>query len=157
MEEGAETKVKTPVVGSGRFQWSTGGWFGAQVGSSLWMFVFAVMVFMRKGFSQEAMLVSLCFIFPNIVGTYTWLGRHRFRPFSALMFLVGVLWVASTVCILILCHHPEVFSSGTPLPSMNPVWMVHLIFLVIGGQFALIEFFGRRERKRMEESERTEA
>jgi len=36
--------MKTPKAGSGKFQWNTGGWFGSQIGSTLWLLLLGVTI-----------------------------------------------------------------------------------------------------------------
>ena len=43
--------------GTGRFQWNTGGWFGAQVGSTCWLF-FAAISFLSQTPRLAALLLQ---------------------------------------------------------------------------------------------------
>lgn len=55
------------------FHWNAGGWFGSQLGSTLWILILAFMV---AGINlQIASLIFVCFLIPNIVGYWLWKAR----------------------------------------------------------------------------------
>ncbi len=81
--------------GTGRFQWNTGGWFGAQVGSTCWLFVAAI-----SSLSQAPLLAALlfgCFVSANLVGTIIWMNRGKLDPYRAIQVLLLVIFAFTTI------------------------------------------------------------
>jgi hypothetical protein len=73
----------------GCFQWTAGGWFGSQTGSTLWMLVAAVVCLTEAPWASTACV--LCFIAANAAGTWLWSRRDRLRPYPAMQWLVGIV------------------------------------------------------------------
>ena len=84
--------------GTGGFQWSTGGWFGAQVGSTCWFFVAAI-----SFLSQTPVLAALllgCFVLANLVGTIIWMNRAKVDPYRAIQVLLLVIFAFTTIAMV---------------------------------------------------------
>ena len=60
--------TKQPMTGPGIFQWNTGGWFGAQLGGTVWMLLAAI--WMAPLNPWLAVLWLLCFAVVNAVGAW---------------------------------------------------------------------------------------
>ncbi|MHC5113621.1 MAG: hypothetical protein ACYTGP_04240 [Planctomycetota bacterium] len=87
----------TPKPGPGRFQWNQGGWFGAQVGGSLWLMILAGLMFARDW--RLGVLTLACFLAPNVVGTMLWMRRDRIAPYPAIQIMLGTLGVSAVVAV----------------------------------------------------------
>ena len=84
--------------GTGGFQWSTGGWFGAQVGSTCWLFFGAI-----SFLSQTALLAAVwfgCLVLANLVGTVIWMNRGKVDPYGALQVLLLVIFALTTIAMV---------------------------------------------------------
>jgi len=80
----------TPKQGKGTFQWNTGAWFGGQVGSTCWLFILGIITLTKN--TNYGLLILLCFLLPNLLGTAIWRRRDRIAPYPAiqlLMLLIG--------------------------------------------------------------------
>ncbi|KAA3628962.1 MAG: hypothetical protein DWQ09_06240 [Proteobacteria bacterium] len=53
--------------------WNAGGWFGAQIGATVWMLVAAVLTAIRD--PSTGVVVLLLFVVPNVIGLMLWLSR----------------------------------------------------------------------------------
>ena len=84
--------------GTGRMQWSTGGWFGSQVGSTCWLFGSAIL-FLRQFPSLAAWLLG-CFVLANLVGTIIWMNRSKVDPYRAIQVLVLVIFASTTMAMV---------------------------------------------------------
>jgi hypothetical protein len=84
--------------GTGRFQWNTGGWFGAQVGSTCWLF-FAAISFLSQSPALAALFLS-CFVVANLVGAIIWINRARVDPYRAMQLLVLVIFAFTTIAMV---------------------------------------------------------
>ncbi len=84
--------------GTGGFQWSTGGWFGAQVGSTCWLLGTAILFF-----SQAPFLAALwlgCFASVNLVGTAIWMNRGKVDPYRAIQILLLVVFAFTAIAMV---------------------------------------------------------
>jgi hypothetical protein len=77
------------MPGPGLFQWSTGGWFGTQIGSTLWLPLSAWHLGPLDA-SLAGFLAGL-FLCVNLIGTLLWLRRDRIAPYGALQLLIAVV------------------------------------------------------------------
>jgi hypothetical protein len=84
--------------GTGRFQWSTGGWFGAQVGSTCWMLACGLW-FLGESRLFGALLLG-CFAVANLVGTGIWAKRDKVDPYQAIQILLAVVLVFTTAAMV---------------------------------------------------------
>jgi len=92
--------MKTPKEGSGKFQWNTGGWFGAQIGSTLWLLLLG-MILLNKNVIIGS-IILLFFILPNMMGWIIWNERHRIEPYPAIQALLGMIGFSSLFAVIIL-------------------------------------------------------
>ncbi len=84
--------------GTRGFQWNTGGWFGAQVGSTCWLFGTAICFF-----SQAPLLAAVwlgCFVSVNLVGTMIWMNRGKLDPYRAIQVLMLVIFASTTIAMV---------------------------------------------------------
>ena len=85
-----------PVRGRGHFQWSAGAWFGAQLGSTLWMALGGAVLLARP--DVLGLVPLLCCAVANVVGALLWRSRGRLAPYPAFQILLIVVgacaWVA---------------------------------------------------------------
>lgn len=89
-----------PVVGGGLVQWNAAAWFGAQLGSTLWMLPGSVLLLVRP--SPLGLAPLVCFTVANAVGTVLWRARGRLAPYPAFQIQLTVLGVCSWVALLFL-------------------------------------------------------
>jgi len=92
--------MKTHKEGSGKFQWNTGGWFGAQIGSTLWLLLLG-MILLNKNVIIGS-IILLFFILPNMMGWIIWNERHRIEPYPAIQALLGMIGFSSLFAVIIL-------------------------------------------------------
>jgi hypothetical protein len=92
-----EMTSNEPVKGAGCFQWSAGGWFGSQLGSTCWMLVGGVWLAVLAPLIGVIWLV--CFAVANAVGTALWLRRDRLRPYPAIQILFLVIAICGLLAV----------------------------------------------------------
>ncbi len=125
-------------IGGGRLQWNGGAWFGAQLGSTLWLGLVGA-VFIAHDLTLGLRLIGLC-LAANIVGLLLWRSRRTLAPHPAIQLLcLAALIAAAAVTALIEqagltqttldCH-----SGGLTLPiwaylAIYPILMAQLAFL----------------------------
>jgi len=85
-------------VGPGRFQWNTGGWFGGQIGSTVWLLGAAVSLL--PAHVEAAVVAFLSFLLPNLAGVLLYRRRDRIAPYPALQALVLLVGAVSFLFVL---------------------------------------------------------
>jgi len=123
--------------GPGRFQWNVGGWFGAQVGATVWMLLLGGLM-MGQGRASGAVVIAL-FLLVNGFGLYLWRGRHEREPYPAIQLLLGACTVTAVVSVLLAsASNPSSDASHAPsLPTL-------LIYPALMGLFHLQEQSARK-------------
>jgi hypothetical protein len=137
-----------PVPGTGCVQWSTGGWFGSQLGSTAWMLVGAAWMALRA--PGIAAIWLACFVLANMVGTWMWRRRDHLPPYPAIQFLLVVVGVFS---LLALVSFDLLGPGALRLSIARSEWSLgyRTILVVIPGLmafFALQEWSAKRQRSR---------
>lgn len=84
--------------GAGAFQWNRGGWFGSQLGATLWLALLGGLL-LAQSQSVGALLV-LCAAVPNLVGLALWRRRHSVSPYPAIQCLVAACGLGALVAML---------------------------------------------------------
>jgi len=114
------------------FQWNAGGWFGSQVGCTLWMLLGAGFLFREAPLATLVWLTSFALI--NMLGVILWRRRERWRAYDAIQCLIVATGVLSLVCVAIVDRmgklpeltfghaYPQVLAYGSLL--IFPVLMV---------------------------------
>jgi hypothetical protein len=111
--------------GSGQFQWNAGGWFGSQVGATLWLLLVGLR-FAGESYLLAALL-ALCFVVPNVVGTVMWTKRSTLDPYLAIQGLLAVLFV-STAAGMLTINYLEFLGAFHPRNNPRSLYFTLLIF-----------------------------
>ena len=90
----------SPRQGPGQFQWNAGGWFGSQLGSTVWMLIAAVLFLPKE--PVAGIVALICFAVPNIFGLLLYRQRHRIAPYPALQGLLLLTGIFTTLFIVYL-------------------------------------------------------
>ena len=115
------------------FRWNAGGWFGPQLGGTLWLLLLGLFVFPRD--AAAAAVVLGCFAGANLAGLWLWRRRHRIAAYPALQWMIAACGVASLIALVFLDSRPE---SPEFAPSI-PYW----VLLVFPGVMVML-FLQRR-------------
>jgi len=113
------------------FQWN-GGWFGIQLGGTLWMFLGSLAMLSVSPVAGVVFFVA--FALANALGLALWARRGQLRIYTAVqVFLLG-LAALSIVCVTVAdwCRQ---------IPDADAYWSM-LIFPSLMVQFYLHERFG---------------
>jgi hypothetical protein len=138
-----EPQTRTGEPRASAFQWNAGGWFGSQLGSTLWLALLGGVLLGQGRASGWALL--LAFAAANGVGAALWSARGRLAAYGALQTLVGVTGLCTLGALLAL-------AGAGDLASMDPRFAAHprrlfgvlLIFPALMALFALMERGARR-------------
>ncbi len=129
--------TKHALVGTGRFQWNAGAWFGSSIGSSAWMLVTSCFLLVN-GQAFLASLPATIFALILLGSTILWSRRDSIFPFSALMTLLALIAVSFPVvwCVV------QSYGSPSTLTAMNwpeSPWIRLLVIAIV--PTAMIWFF----------------
>jgi hypothetical protein len=100
--------------GEGAFQWNRGGWFGSQLGATLWLVLLGVMLLGRS--EPVGGLVLLSGILPNAVGLVLWRRRETLAPYPAIQALIAVCGLGALAALLSI-GTAGIAMSSSELPS----------------------------------------
>jgi hypothetical protein len=103
------------------FRWNAGGWFGAQLGGTLWLLLLGLILLPKDTLAAAGVLA--CFVAANVVGFSLWRLRDRILPYPALQWMIAACGVASLVALAFLDSRPD---SVEVAPAI-PYWVL-LIF-----------------------------
>ncbi|MCP3903239.1 MAG: ABC transporter ATP-binding protein [Planctomycetes bacterium] len=134
---------RTPRVGPGRFQWNQAGWFGAQIGSSLWLLITAAIMFARDW--RLGLLTLACFLAPNIVGTMLWRRRDRIAPYPAIQIMLATLAGAAVLAVVVL-HAADHLQYLDPRLGSEAWYLALLVIPAMMIAFHAMERAGERRR-----------
>ena len=134
--------------GNGRVQWKAGGWFGGQVGSTVWLFILAGETFQKS--PPAAMWLTFCAVAPNVLGYMLWMNRGRLAPHPALQFLIAGIGLFSMLALLTADYfHVLPIIDSRFMTSPRQGYWVMLIFPLLMAQFALMERASVKRNKTM--------
>jgi hypothetical protein len=80
------------------FRWNAGGWFGSQLGGTLWLLVGGGLL--AASDPAVALVWFGCFVAANALGFFLWRQRHRLAAHAALQLFLGTLAVLSLLAIM---------------------------------------------------------
>lgn len=131
--------------GSGLFQWNLGGWFGSQVGSTLWLVLMGALLLPVD--LKPALGVLVCGLVPNVIGTWLWTKRFSIAPYPALQLLLALIATSALSAFLLLDYAGLMQHewNGTSWPG-NWGYFNLLIFPALMGVFHLRERAARGTR-----------
>ena len=85
---------------TGAFRWSRSGWFGGQLGATVWPLLLGVGVSTQVA-GLGALLIVLA-VAPNLVGFALWRRRETLAPYPAIQILLavcGLCMMLAMVCV----------------------------------------------------------
>ncbi len=138
-ERGPDVSPDNPVP-----QWNA-GWFGLQLGGTLWLLIMAVVLVGRS--SGTAALVFGCFLIPNLFGTWLWFSRVRLSVYRAARVFLPILGLFSILAVFIADRAGQwtVMGFGGPNNVSATSMCVLILILVV----ALMILFHVKERRHL--------
>ncbi|MBW2232959.1 MAG: hypothetical protein JRH17_21440 [Deltaproteobacteria bacterium] len=103
--------------GEGAFQWNRGGWFGSQLGATLWLVLLGALLLAQS--KAVGGLVVLFGLVPNLIGLALWRRRHSLSPYPAVQGLIATCGLSALLAMLCI----RTVGLG---PSVDPptVWLL---------------------------------
>lgn len=121
-------------------QWNAGGWFGGQLGATVWMLVAGVLAAIRD--IPTGLIVVLLFTIPNVIGVWLWRTR-KMSCYAATQLLIGISGVSGILTVYVLDQGNawEQIQSGGTVSALSSYGIIMLVFGVLMLTFYLR--FGR--------------
>ena len=121
-------------------QWNAGGWFGGQVGATLWMLISGALTAVRD--LSTGLTVIALFACANVVGLTLWL-RRRLSCYASIQLLLAVSGICGLTTVYLL-ENKNLWSrnqTGGQVTALSTYWIIVLVF---GGIMLMFHFrFGR--------------
>lgn len=142
---------KVPLSGPGRFQWNMGGWFGGQLGGTVWMLVGVVVLVPQA--PEVAGVWLVCFAVANAIGSGLWWHRDRIRPYpalQALLFATGFHGLIALAALHVLRPGLRITRPKGVLLADDPRIIAFLLIMIVALMMFcfLAERSARKERSR---------
>ena len=83
-----------------QLQWNSGGWFGGQLGSTIWILVAAVLAGIQD--MKAGVVLALLFVIPNAFGLILWRHRNRFSCYAAMQWLLVAVGIFGLMTVFVL-------------------------------------------------------
>lgn len=115
-------------LGRRSFGWNSGGWFGAQLGSTLWLAVLGIRLLPEDVAAAAVALGG--FVVANLWGLFLWRRRSHVAAYSGLQWLMtGLCAVFAPVVLTIDARIPTIYlpywAIAAPLLLMAVFWLQH--------------------------------
>lgn len=120
--------------------WNMGGWFGAQLGGTVWILVAGILTAVRD--IPAGMFVVLLFAVPNIVGIVLWLTR-KLSCYASTQLLIGICGLCGLLTVYTLenANAWMQMQTGGQVSAQSSYWIIGLVY---GGLMLLFYIrFGR--------------
>jgi len=128
------------------FRWNAGGWFGAQLGCTIWILVSAVVVMPRDPVTGLTTLAL--FLTANAFGTVLWMRRDRFDAYHAFQLLIPLAGLCSLAATWILDRfgHFETLGVGGQVSAQSMYLVLAFMIPALMLWFHYIEYESRNAR-----------
>lgn len=85
--------------GPGLFQWNRGGWFGSQLGMTLWIGLLGV--FLVSASPAVGLALIGLTLLANGLGTLLWMRRDRLAPYPAIQALLVIGGLCAVLALVV--------------------------------------------------------
>lgn len=130
----------SPVV----FHWSAGGWFGGQLGGTLWLLILGAALAHRDPVAGGACIGA--FLLVNLYGLHLWRKRARISAYAGIQRLLAALSlvIVAVMLVLYLRDSNELPAPGAMVSTHLPYWLA----LVAPALMLLFHFMKKAHKNR---------
>ena len=106
------------------FSWNAGGWFGSQLGCTLWLLILGVVLLSKDLFAAWVCVGS--FVVLNAWGLYLWRGREKLIAYAAMQrFLLATSVIIALVVVVVNSRGvSEPPAPGALVSTYLPYWTI---------------------------------
>ncbi len=120
--------------------WNAGGWFGAQLGGTLWLAISAAVLAPRS--AAVAGEVFAFFLAANLVGIVLWRRRSRMSIFPAMQILLAAIWSCGIAAIFFIDRaglwETLTVGGGNNIPAPRAYAMLTVLVVALGLIFRVL-------------------
>lgn len=111
-------------------EWNAGGWFGSQLGSSIWILVAAGLSVVRD--VSTGVVLFAIFAVPNIAGYFLWRSK-KLSCYAATQTLIGLMGIGSLLAIYVLDRGGlwREIQSGSSISAQSGYFVVGAVFAIL--------------------------
>lgn len=120
--------------------WNAGGWFGGQLGATIWVLIAGILTVIRD--LTTGLLVLGLFLIPNVIGLALWICR-KLTCYASTQVLIAVSGICGleTVYLLNRANAWIQMQTGSQVSAHSTYWIIGLVF---GGLMVMFYLrFGR--------------
>lgn len=124
--------------------WNAGGWFGGQIGATVWMLVAGVLTAFRHW--PAGLLVVALFAIPNALGWYFWRSR-RLSCYASSQWLIAVAGSCGLAVVYVLdsVNAWSAIQTSGQVSAEETYWIIALVFSGI-----MLSYYWRFGRRRVD-------
>lgn len=113
-----------------KMEWNAGGWFGSQLGGSLWILVASVLSAIRD--PSTGLILFAIFAAPNIVGYLLW-RKQNLSCYKAMQILIGLMGICGLLAIFVLDRGQlwREIQSGGSISAASAYLLVTFVFALL--------------------------
>jgi hypothetical protein len=106
------------------FHWNAGGWFGSQLGCTLWLLILGLVLLSKDLLAAWACVAG--FVMLNAWGLYLWRGRGQLIAYVAIQrfLLAASVIMAAVVAVVNIRGLSEPPTSGALVSTYLPYWVI---------------------------------
>ena len=123
-------------------RWNAGGWFGAQLGGSLWVLIAGILALRMN--AAAGMLAIALFLAANAVGVLLWTRREQLSAHAGIQLLLAILGAAGIAAIYVLDRAGifEAIQIGASVSAQKTYVLLVAVIMILMVSFYLR--FGRK-------------
>ncbi len=130
------------MTDSNQMRWNPGGWFGAQLGSTVWILVAGILSLWVD--VTTAMAVIALFVLANVIGMAIWRRREKLSAYAGIQILLPIVGVVGLAAVYVL-ERSGIFESIQVGGTVSARSTYGLIILVVAALMLMFYFqFGRK-------------
>lgn len=126
--------------------WNIGGWFGGQLGATVWILVAGILSAIRD--FPIGMFVVLLFAIPNVIGIVLWQSRV-FSCYVSTQVLIGVSGICGLFTV-IAAENANTWTqiqAGGQISAQSSYWIISLVYGGLMLMFYVSYGRGKKEPK----------
>ncbi len=126
----------------GAFSWNAAGWFGSQLGATLWMGLLGALTLPMDPLAGGFALLACAAV--NAAGLWMWRRHERLEPYPAIQTLGALSGVAALATLLVMDASGRLGETEHG-PGPAGMYLILLVYPAIMLQFWWLERCGRRQ------------
>lgn len=126
------------------FSWNAGGWFGSQVGCTLWLLILGVVLLSKDSFVAWGCVGG--FVVLNAWGLYLWRRRDKLKAYAGLQrFLLATSVI---IALVVVVANRRGVSEPPTSGALVSTYLPHWVIAIAPGLMAMFSLLERQVKRR---------